>query len=61
MVPLIGNPLLYLVAIAAGVCVTTALVVVLKGMRKPVPGAAPAEPGAGTAAATAESKQPVAA
>ncbi|MDT9697142.1 fructose-specific PTS transporter subunit EIIC [Streptomyces sp. P17] len=61
VVPLIGNPLLYLVAIAAGVCVTTALVVVLKGMRKPAPGAAPTGPGAGVATATAESKQPVAA
>jgi PTS system fructose-specific IIC component len=59
VVPLIGNPLLYLVAIAAGVCVTTALVVVLKGMRRPVPGTAPTEPG--TAAASAESQQPVAA
>ena len=39
VVPLIGNPFLYLIAIAAGVCVTTALVVVLKGMRKPAPGA----------------------
>ncbi|MFI8996153.1 fructose-specific PTS transporter subunit EIIC [Streptomyces sp. NPDC053542] len=34
VVPLIGQPLLYLVAIAAGVAVSTALVVVLKGMRK---------------------------
>ncbi|RDD89829.1 fructose-specific PTS transporter subunit EIIC [Streptomyces parvulus] len=34
VVPLIGNPLLYLVAVAAGVCVTTALVIVLKGLRK---------------------------
>ncbi|OUD02731.1 PTS fructose transporter subunit IIABC [Streptomyces swartbergensis] len=59
VVPLIGSPLLYLVAIAAGVCVTTALVVVLKGLRKPAPGAAPA-PGGGTAPA-AEKKQPVAA
>ncbi|MFE6361002.1 fructose-specific PTS transporter subunit EIIC [Streptomyces sp. NPDC057806] len=59
VVPLIGNPLLYLVAIAAGVCVTTALVVALKGMRKPVPGTEPGEPG--TAAATPEPKQPVAA
>uniref|UniRef100_UPI001FC96676 PTS fructose transporter subunit IIC n=1 Tax=Streptomyces africanus TaxID=231024 RepID=UPI001FC96676 len=59
VVPLIGNPLLYLVAIAAGVCVTTALVVVLKGMRKPAPGAAA---GSGEAAAqSAEAKQPVAA
>ena len=61
VVPLIGNPLLYLVAIAVGVCVTTALVVVLKGMRKPAPGATPTEPGADLAATTAEPKQPVAA
>lgn len=60
VVPLIGNPLLYLVAIAAGVCVTTALVVVLKGMRKQAPGATTA-PGEGTAAQAAETKQPVAA
>ncbi|MFJ4722691.1 PTS fructose transporter subunit IIABC [Streptomyces luteogriseus] len=60
VVPLIGNPFLYLVAIAAGVCVTTALVVVLKGMRKPAPGAAPASGGDGAAPA-AEAKQPVAA
>lgn len=37
VVPLIGNPFLYLIAIAAGVCVSTALVVILKGMRKPAP------------------------
>ncbi|MFI2434268.1 fructose-specific PTS transporter subunit EIIC [Streptomyces sp. NPDC018693] len=61
VVPLIGNPLLYLVAIAAGVCVTTALVVLLKGMRKPAPGTASPEPADTTAAATAEKKQPVAA
>ncbi|AXE86553.1 fructose-specific PTS transporter subunit EIIC [Streptomyces sp. Go-475] len=60
VVPLIGNPLLYLVAIAAGVCVTAALVIVLKGMRKQAPGAAPAS-GEGTAAQAAERKQPVAA
>ncbi|MGA5205233.1 PTS fructose transporter subunit IIABC [Streptomyces variegatus] len=60
VVPLIGNPFLYLVAIAAGVCVTTALVVVLKGLRKPVPGAAPAS-GEGSADRAAETKQPVAA
>ncbi|WP_329135234.1 PTS fructose transporter subunit IIABC [Streptomyces sp. NBC_00670] len=34
VVPLIGNPFLYLVAIAAGVCVTAATVIVLKGLRK---------------------------
>ncbi|MFE6198026.1 fructose-specific PTS transporter subunit EIIC [Streptomyces sp. NPDC057838] len=60
VVPLIGNPLLYLVAIAAGVCVTTALVVVLKGLRTPAPGAGPA-PGKDGAAPAAERKQPVAA
>ncbi|MFD5339406.1 PTS fructose transporter subunit IIABC [Streptomyces hawaiiensis] len=60
VVPLIGNPFLYLVAIAAGVCVTTAVVIVLKGLRKPVPGAAPAS-GEGGEARAAETKQPVAA
>ncbi|MFE1944900.1 PTS fructose transporter subunit IIABC [Streptomyces massasporeus] len=60
VVPLIGNPFLYLVAVAAGVCVTTALVVVLKGMRKPAPGAAPAS-NEGGAVRAAEEKQPVAA
>ncbi|GGL59108.1 PTS lactose transporter subunit IIC [Streptomyces anthocyanicus] len=47
VVPLIGNPLLYLVAVAAGVCVTTALVIVLKGLRKTVPPAAAQGPGGG--------------
>ncbi|CAL9523803.1 PTS fructose transporter subunit IIABC [Streptomyces sp. enrichment culture] len=58
VVPLIGNPFLYLVAIAAGVGVTAALVIVLKGLRK----AAPAGPGAGgaTPAASPEGKRPVA-
>ncbi|MFF9029376.1 PTS fructose transporter subunit IIABC [Streptomyces iakyrus] len=60
VVPLIGNAFLYLIAIAAGVCVTTALVIVLKGLRKPVEGAAPAS-GEGGTARTAETKQPVAA
>ncbi|MFI2715169.1 fructose-specific PTS transporter subunit EIIC [Streptomyces collinus] len=60
VVPLIGNAFLYLIAIAAGVCVTTALVVVLKGLRKPVEGAAPAS-GEGGGARAAETKQPVAA
>ncbi|MEU9549516.1 fructose-specific PTS transporter subunit EIIC [Streptomyces werraensis] len=41
VVPLIGNPLLYLVAIAAGVGVTTALVIVLKGLRGVAGPAAP--------------------
>ncbi|MFH9571826.1 fructose-specific PTS transporter subunit EIIC [Streptomyces sp. NPDC017454] len=62
VVPLIGNPLLYLVAIAAGVCVTTALVIVLKGLRKPVPGAAaPGSGGADPSASAPGAKQPVAA
>ncbi|XKK58800.1 fructose-specific PTS transporter subunit EIIC [Streptomyces sp. ARC32] len=62
VVPLIGNPLLYLVAIAAGVCVTTALVIVLKGLRKPVTGAAAQGPGgADPSAPTPDAKQPVAA
>ncbi|WP_240499374.1 PTS fructose transporter subunit IIC, partial [Streptomyces prasinus] len=61
VVPLIGNPLLYLVAIAAGVCVTAALVIVLKGLRKTVPGAPGATGGEGSAASATEPKQPVAA
>ncbi|WP_081240674.1 PTS fructose transporter subunit IIABC [Streptomyces viridosporus] len=60
VVPLIGNPFLYLVAIAAGVCVTAALVIVLKGLRKPVTGADTAGPG-GTPAPSAREEQPVAA
>ncbi|AKN72495.1 PTS lactose transporter subunit IIC [Streptomyces sp. PBH53] len=61
VVPLIGNPLLYLVAIAAGVCVTTALVVLLKGMRKPSPESAATDPAEQSAAAPKGTKQPVAA
>ncbi|MFF7984735.1 fructose-specific PTS transporter subunit EIIC [Streptomyces sp. NPDC007901] len=61
VVPLIGNPFLYLIAIAAGVCVTTALVVVLKGLRKPVGQSSAGGSAAGTAAAAKEAKQPVAA
>ncbi|MEU1478292.1 fructose-specific PTS transporter subunit EIIC [Streptomyces sp. NPDC001668] len=57
VVPLIGSPFLYLIAIAAGVCVTTALVVVLKSMRKPAPGTT----ATATPTAKAEAKQPVAA
>ncbi|MGQ4475694.1 PTS fructose transporter subunit IIABC [Streptomyces sp. SAS_276] len=61
VVPLIGNPFLYLIAIAVGMCVTAALVVVLKGMRKPVAGGtAPGAPG-DIAAPAADTKQPVAA
>ncbi|MCT7356715.1 fructose-specific PTS transporter subunit EIIC [Streptomyces sp. 15-116A] len=61
VVPLIGNPLLYLVAIAAGVCVTTALVIVLKGLRKPAPDAAVTGPGEGTPTSATAKKQAVAA
>ncbi|MGW2442793.1 PTS fructose transporter subunit IIABC [Streptomyces sp. NPDC001675] len=61
VVPLIGNPFLYLIAIAAGVLVTTALVVVLKGMRRPVPGAAAGDPAAGPATAAPGTKQAIAA
>ncbi|MFV0135334.1 fructose-specific PTS transporter subunit EIIC [Streptomyces sp. HMX87] len=61
VVPLIGNPLLYLVAIAAGVCVTTGLVILLKGLRRPAPGTAAQGPDTGTAAPAAGTKQPVAA
>ncbi|MBT3152768.1 PTS sugar transporter subunit IIA [Streptomyces sp. CHD11] len=46
VVPLIGNPFLYLVAIAAGVGVTAALVIVLKGLRKTAPAGAGAAGGA---------------
>lgn len=57
VVPLIGSPFLYLIAIAAGVCVTTALVIVLKSMRKPAAGTVPAA----VPTAQEEAKQPVAA
>ncbi|MEU9922370.1 fructose-specific PTS transporter subunit EIIC [Streptomyces griseoluteus] len=61
VVPLIGNPFLYLVAIAAGVCVSTALVVVLKGMRKPAQGSPAAGSAENAAAGEKGSEQPVAA
>ncbi|MGP4089752.1 PTS fructose transporter subunit IIABC [Streptomyces sp. KR55] len=57
---LIGKPFLYLLAIAAGTAVTAGLVILLKGLRKPAPGAEAAETAGGPAAA-AEVKQPVAA
>ncbi|MFE3676241.1 PTS fructose transporter subunit IIABC [Streptomyces griseus] len=41
VVPLIGEPFLYLLAIAAGTLVATALVVLLKGARRAVPVPAP--------------------
>ncbi|UFR03974.1 fructose-specific PTS transporter subunit EIIC [Streptomyces sp. Go40/10] len=61
VVPLIGNPLLYLVAIAAGVGVTTALVVLLKGLRKPSPESPAADPAAQETAAPEGARQPIAA
>ncbi|MFI1357413.1 fructose-specific PTS transporter subunit EIIC [Streptomyces sp. NPDC020898] len=61
VVPLIGSPFLYLLAIAAGTCVTTALVVVLKGMRKTGPGATAPESPEGAAATATAKKEPVAA
>ncbi|MFD4562714.1 fructose-specific PTS transporter subunit EIIC, partial [Streptomyces sp. NPDC058469] len=61
VVPLIGHAFLYLIAIAVGMCVTAALVVVLKGMRKPAAGStAPGGP-EDISAPTADTKQPVAA
>ncbi|MFE6961793.1 fructose-specific PTS transporter subunit EIIC [Streptomyces sp. NPDC057696] len=61
VVPLIGNPFLYLIAIAAGVCVSTALVVILKGMRKSAPGGGANGAGDATAQKGQEPKIPVAA
>ncbi|MFF3911145.1 fructose-specific PTS transporter subunit EIIC [Streptomyces sp. NPDC001848] len=60
VVPLIGNPFLYLVALVAGVCVSTALVVILKGMRKQSPEGS-AKEAAGASVPARDSKQPVAA
>ncbi|MEU9450485.1 fructose-specific PTS transporter subunit EIIC [Streptomyces sp. NPDC048277] len=61
VVPLIGNPFLYLIAIAVGVCVSTALVVILKGMRKPAPQTSAGGSASGAAATAKEDRQPVAA
>ncbi|MEU1706378.1 fructose-specific PTS transporter subunit EIIC [Streptomyces sp. NPDC005706] len=61
VVPLIGNPFFYLIAIAAGVLVTAALVVVLKGMRRPAPGTTSDDPATGPATAARGTKQAVAA
>ncbi|GHC61554.1 PTS fructose transporter subunit IIABC [Streptomyces flavofungini] len=58
VVPLIGQPLLYLVAIAAGICVSTVVVVLLKGARRT---ADPAGDGGTVAAAADEARVPVAA
>ncbi|WP_033285679.1 PTS fructose transporter subunit IIABC [Streptomyces sp. NRRL F-525] len=61
VVPLIGHAFLYLIAIAVGMCVSAALVVVLKGMRKsPAGSAAPGAP-EDISAPAADTKQPVAA
>ncbi|WP_330288644.1 PTS fructose transporter subunit IIABC [Streptomyces sp. NBC_00576] len=61
VVPLIGSPFLYLIAIAVGTCVTTALVIVLKSMRKPTPGTTATESPEGATATALEKKEPVAA
>ena len=61
VVPLIGSPFLYLIAIAAGTCVTTALVILLKSMRKSAPGTTAAESPEGASATTPAKKEPVAA
>ncbi|MER5889343.1 fructose-specific PTS transporter subunit EIIC [Streptomyces sp. NPDC001941] len=53
VIPLIGNPLLYLVAIAAGTAVSAGLVILLKGARK--------QPQEAPVAADEEPKVPVAA
>ncbi|MEU7015490.1 fructose-specific PTS transporter subunit EIIC [Streptomyces sp. NPDC046385] len=53
VIPLIGNPLLYLLAIVAGTVVSASLVILLKSARKPVPPA--------VAETTTEVKVPVAA
>lgn len=58
VVPLIGQPLLYLVAVAAGVCVSTVVVVLLKGARRT---ADPAGDGGAGAAVADEARVPVAA
>jgi PTS system fructose-specific IIC component len=59
VVPLIGNPFLYLVAIAAGVSVTAALVILLKGLRKPAP--VTTGTGENTSVPATGNKEPVAA
>ncbi|MEU1482845.1 fructose-specific PTS transporter subunit EIIC [Streptomyces sp. NPDC005752] len=51
VVPLIGEPFLYLLAIAVGTAVSTALVVALKGMRRTPDSDAPADDGSRVAVA----------
>ncbi|AIR98903.1 fructose-specific PTS transporter subunit EIIC [Streptomyces glaucescens] len=59
---LIGEPFLYLLAIAAGTAVTAGLVILLKGLRKPAPGTGTGPATDGPAATAApEPAQPVAA
>ncbi|MFJ7998615.1 fructose-specific PTS transporter subunit EIIC [Streptomyces sp. NPDC096310] len=59
VIPLIGNPFLYLIAIAAGTAVTAGLVILLKGTRKTGRPDQAAEAGAlGADAAGAEAKVP---
>ncbi|QKW28002.1 PTS sugar transporter subunit IIA [Streptomyces seoulensis] len=61
VVPLIGNPFLYLIAVAAGVCASTALVVTLKTLRG-TPGAGGGQgDGEEARSARAGREQPVAA
>ncbi|NLU70056.1 fructose-specific PTS transporter subunit EIIC [Streptomyces sp. HNM0574] len=57
VVPLIGSPLLYLVAVIAGTLVTAALILLLKGLRRP----ATATSGAHAATGSGSGKQPEAA
>ncbi|MEU4998210.1 fructose-specific PTS transporter subunit EIIC [Streptomyces sp. NPDC021622] len=59
VVPLIGQPLLYLVAVAAGVGVSTVTVVLLKGARKPVPSESGESGESAAAAAEAAPKEQV--
>lgn len=61
VVPLIGSPLLYLLAIAIGTAITAGLVIVLKGLRKTAPDAAATGSDESAAVLAAEAKQPVAA
>ncbi|MFJ2558836.1 MULTISPECIES: fructose-specific PTS transporter subunit EIIC [unclassified Streptomyces] len=59
VIPLIGNPFLYLIAIAAGTAVTAGLVILLKGARKTGRPEQAAEAGAtGAGGAAAEAKVP---
>jgi PTS system fructose-specific IIC component len=61
VVPLIGSPLLYLLAIAIGTAITAGLVIVLKGLRKTAPDGVATGSEQSAAAPAAEAKQPVAA